>query len=433
MTRTIRRFAGAFLAIALSTTVMASAASAGGGGSSGSGGSSDTGITADTLKVAFVYPDTTALEQAGILAKLGDREQHFETFVNLANEAGGAGGRQIEVSAHTFPTPSTATDERAACVAATEDEEAAIIVFGGNQTEETALCDTDEHERVALAVAGNTRNATFRASQGRLFTNDMSAQRLMKNWVKALKKEGTLKGKTIGIVRGDSSAHDEVAKSLKKELDKAGFEVTEEVALPCAGLEACEQNEVGAERLQTQGVDAVFSLLNALANPTFITAADAIGFDPQWLASDYEFQVYDTTAQLFGAAKEPYDGAIGISTVVAIEEPDAPRTECNAQFTEATGVTAEPLTDEWQDIGTMCSMVGRIVEAADAAEAAGGLTQASFIDAYEQLTLQEGNRKGKWGPKKRDGYDSYQLYTFSADCTCWEPIDGSVGLDQKKK
>jgi hypothetical protein len=426
----MRRLAGAFLAIALSTTVMATAAGAAGGGGSGS---SDTGITADTLKVALVYPDTTQLEQAGILAKLGDREQHFQAFVDLANEAGGAGGRQIEVSAHTFPTPSTATDERAACVAATEDEGAAIVVFGGNQTEETALCVTDEHERIALAVAGNTRAPTFKASQGRLFTNDMSAPRLMKNWVKALKKEGTLKGKTIGIIRGDTSAHDEVAKTLKKELDKAGFEVTEEVALPCAGMQACEQNEVGAERLQTNGVDAVFSLMNAIANPAFIAAADSIGYSPQWLASDYEFQVYDTTAQLMAGSKEAYDGAIGISTVVAIDEPDAPRTECNAQFTEATGVSEEPLTDAWQDIGTMCSMVGRIVEAADAAEAAGGLTQASFIDAYEKLTLQEGNRKGAWSAKKRDGYDSYQLYTFSADCTCWEPIEGSVGLDQKKK
>jgi ABC-type branched-subunit amino acid transport system substrate-binding protein len=423
----MRRCAGAFLTIALSTTVFATAAAAGGGGGSG-----ETGITDDAFKVALLYGDTSGLEQAGIIAKIGDRQEHFQTFVDAANEAGGAGGRQLEVTTHTFPVPSTATDERAACVAATEDDGAAVVVFAGNQTEETLLCAADEHERIALVVAGNARPSTLKGAQGRLFMNDMSAPRLMKNWVKALKKEGTLKGKTIGIVRGDISAHEEVAKSLTKELKKAGFEVTEEVALPCAGLQACEQNEVGAERLQTNGVDAVFSLLSALANPAFITAADSIGFNPQWLASDFEFQVYDTTAQLMAGAKEPYDGAIGVSTTVAIDEPDAPRTECNAQYTEATGTTAEPLTDEWQDVGTMCNMVDRIVKAADAAEAAGGLTQASFIDAYEKLTLQEGNRKGKWGPKKRDGYDSYQLYEFSADCTCWESIEGTVALDQKK-
>ena len=333
----------------------------------GAGGTEEPGITADTLKVAFVYPDTTTLEQAGILARLGDRESHFKTFADLANEAGGAGGRQIEVSAHTFPTPSTATDERAACVAATEDEDAAIVVFGGNQTEETLLCTTEEHERIGLTVAGNPRSGTYSASDGRLFTNDMSAPRLMKNWVKALKKEGVLKGATIGIVRPDNSVHAQVAKSLKKALKKNGFEVTEEVALPCAGLSACEQNDVGGERLQTNGVDAVFSLLNAVAYPAFVAASNNIGFDPQWVSSDYEFQVYDTTAQFMAEVKDVYDGAVGLSTTVAIEEPDAPRTECNKRYSDVTGETEEPLSDAWQDIGTMCNMVDRIVRAANAA------------------------------------------------------------------
>jgi ABC-type branched-subunit amino acid transport system substrate-binding protein len=425
MTRTMRRCAGAFLAIALSTTVMATAAGAAGGGSSG-----ETGITPDAFKVALLYGDTSGLEQAGILAKIGDRQEHFQTFVDAANEAGGAGGRQLEVTTHTFPVPSTATDERSACVAGTEDDGAAVVVFAGNQTEETLLCAADEHERIALVVAGNARPSTLKAAKGRLFMNDMSAPRLMKNWVKALKKQGTLKGKTIGIVRGDISAHEEVAKTLTKELKKAGFDVTEEVALPCAGMQACEQNDVGAERFQTKGVDAVFSLLSALANPAFITAADSIGFNPQWLASDFEFQVYDTTAKLMAGAKEPYDGAIGISTSVKTPQPDAPRTECNQQYTDATGITAEPLTDEWSDVGTMCFMVDRIVKAADAAEAAGGLTQASFIDAYSKLTLQEGNRKGAWGPKKRDGYDTYQLFRFDAGCTCWQSIKGTATTDK---
>ena len=79
--------------------------------------------------------------------------------------------------------------------------------------------------------------------------------------------------------------------------------------------------------------------MNAIANPAFVAAADSIGYAPQWLASDYEFQVYDTTAQLMAGSKEAYDGAIGISTTVAIDEPDAARTECNEQFTDETGIT----------------------------------------------------------------------------------------------
>jgi hypothetical protein len=257
----------------------------------------------------------------------------------------------------------------------------------------------------------------------------MSANRLMKNWVKAVKKEGILKGATIGIVRPDDSAHEEVANTLKKQLKKAGFEVEEEVALPCEG-QSCQQADVGAQRLQTKGVDTLFSLLGAIPYPSFVSASNAIGYDPQWLSSDYEFQVYNTAARLFGDQKETYDGAIGISTTVYQSKPDQPGTQCNEQYTEATGEEFEPLTDGWSSVASMCYMVQSIVDAANKAEQAGGLTQESFVQAYEQGEVVAGKRKGKFGPDKHDAYDTYQLYEFSAECTCWEPIKGTVGSDK---
>ena len=425
MNRRIRRLSGLVVALVLSTAALATATAGAGGGAA-----EEPGLTADSMNVVLLYGDTAPLEQAGILAKIGDRLQHFQVFADAANEAGGAAGRQLNVTNKTYPVPGTPTDERTACLAATEDDDAFVVVFAGNQTEETILCVTDEHERIALAVAANASPSAYKGSSGRLFTNDPSTTRLMKMWVKALKKNGTLKGATIGIVRPDDTSHEAVGEVLTKELDKAGFEVTENVALPCAGLEACEQNEVGAERLQTKGVDTVFTLLNALANPAFVGAADSIGYRPQYVGSDYEYQVYDTTANLFGDTKAAYDGAIGLSTSIKETEPDAPRTECNATFTEVTGIEAEPLTDEWRDVGTMCGMVDRIVKAADAAEAAGGLTQESFIEEYEKFTIAEGERKGAWSPKKHDAYNTYQLYKFSAACTCWESIPGTEGTSK---
>jgi ABC-type branched-subunit amino acid transport system substrate-binding protein len=427
MARRMRRLAApllvvAFATAALSTTTLAAPRAAQGG--------EEPGLTADRVNVVMLYGDTSTLEQAGILAKIGDRLAHFKTFADTANEEGGAGGRQLNVTNHTYPVPSTPTDEREACIAGTEDDDAFIVVFAGNQTEETLNCVTEEHERIALAVAANARPDAYEAAGGRLFTNDPSTARLMKMWVKALKKQGVLKDKTIGIVRPDDSTHESVAEDLKKQLDKAGFEVEEEVALPCAGMQACEQSDVGAQRLQTKGVDVLFTLLNALSNPAFVGAANSIGYTPQYVSSDYEYQVYDTTAQLFGDNKEPYDGAVGLSTTVFLAKPDAPRTECNATYTDVTGIEAEPLSDEWQDVGTMCGMVDRIVQAADAAEAAGGLTQESFIKEWEKLTIQEGKRKGAWGPDKHDAYNTYQLYEFSADCTCWEPLKGTIGSDK---
>jgi hypothetical protein len=171
----------------------------------------------------------------------------------------------------------------------------------------------------------------------------------------------------------------------------------------------------------------VFSLLGALAYPSFVEASANIGYDPQWLASDYETQVYAATASLFTAQAEPYDGAIGLSTTVFIDEPDEPRTDCNDYYEETTGESWEPLSDGWSAVGGMCLMVERIVESLDQADESEGLTQASFVEAFEEQEVVEGARAGAFGPDKHDAYNTYQLYMFSADCICWEPIEGTIG------
>jgi len=424
MTRRIRRLGGLVAVLALSLGMWSTATNA----APRQADSTDIGVTADSINIAYVSGDTSALQEAGLVAFTGNGEEQFQTFATIANEAGGAAGRQINVTTHQYTVPSTATTERPACVAATEDDQAFIVVFQGGQSEETLLCVADEHETLALTIAATARDSAYKAAEGRLFGNDMSADRLMKNWVKAAKKKGLLKGATIGIVRPDFSLHEDVAKTLTKQLEKAGFEVADEVALPCEGS-SCEQADVGAQRLQSSGVDTVFSLLPAIPYPSLVGAAGSIGYKPQWLSSDFEFQVYDTTLQFFGDVKEAYDGAIGVSTSLAVTKEDAPRTKCNEQFTEATGTAYDFATQEdaWSNVATNCLMVERIVKAADAAEAAGGLTQASFIKEFEKLPVVEGKRAGSFTSKKHDAYNTYQLFEFdgSGELT-WTSVKGTV-------
>jgi hypothetical protein len=445
MTRRLQRLGGVALILALAVAACTSSddsddgagdttatteAASGGGGTGGDGSDSTVGITPDAINVSVVSGDTEALQEAGVIPLIGDVPSYFALFAERANQEGGAAGRQLTVTTHEFPVPGSATEQREACVAATEDDQAFIVTFVGGQTEETVLCVTEEHERLALGLTGNARRSTYQASDGRLFLNDMNSTRLMGNWVAALDEHGTLDDATIGIIRPDFSSHGEIAQTLTDELEAAGYEVAEDVALPCEPLsQSCEQSDVAVQRLQAGDVDTVFSLLTPLAGPSVVGAAETLGYDPQWLASDFETQVYAATAQLFEGQKDAYDGAIGISTTVAIDEPDQPRTECNEYYTEVTGETWEPLSDGWQAVGAMCLLVDKIVQAADAAEEAGGVNQASFIEQYEQLEVVEGERRGGFGPDKHDAFNTFQLYEFSAACTCWEPIEGTVGTD----
>jgi len=423
MARGLRRFAGLLLVVALSTAALASTTYA----APDAVGRADVGVTATSINVAFIYGDTSSLQQAGILAKIGDVGKDFKTFADLAGTS--AAGRKLVVTLHQYQVPSTATAERPACVASTEDDKAFIVVFLGGQTDQSLLCVAQEHKRIALAIDATALPSTYASAQGRLYTNSMSAGRLMTAWVQSAKKRGLLKGKTIGIVRPGDSAHVEVANSLKNALKSAGVKVAAEVALPCTAVQSCQQSDIGAQKLQGSNVNTVFSLLPAIPYPSFVQAAGAIGYHPQWLSSDYETQVYNTTAKLFGDAKTAYDGAIGISTTVLSTKADSVRLACNKQYTKATGIKFAPLSDGWNAVGTSCLMVGRIVKAATAAQAAGGLTQKSFLAQFAKLPVVEGNRKGAFGPNKFDAFNTYQLYKFGAGCTCWNSIKGTGGVN----
>jgi hypothetical protein len=425
MPRRVRRFGGLLAVLALFSAALATTTNA----VPRAVGRADVGVTADTINIDYVYGDTSGLQKAGLVSFTGDGGEQFKTFIDLANQNGGAAGRKFKVTTHQYTVPSTATSERPACVAATEDDQAFIVVFQGGQTEETLLCSADEHQRITLAIAANARAIAYPTAKGRLFTNDMSADRLMKVWVTAAKKQGLLKGKTIGIVRPDVSTHAALAKTLTQALKKAGFSVADEVALPCEG-QSCQQADVGAQRLQSANVDTLFSLLPAIPYPSFVGAAGQIGYHPQWLSSDFEFQVYNTTLQFFKDVMDSYKGAVGISTTVEIHKPDAPRTKCNADFTKATGTAYDfkKNFDAWSNVGTNCGMVERIVTAANAAQKAGGLTQKSFIREFEKLPVVEGNRKGSFTSKKHDAYNTYELYKVGPACTCWQPIKGSAGV-----
>ena len=425
MARGTRRFAGIVLIVALST-VASTAVS--GAARPRSVSRADVGVTANSINVDFVYGDTSSLQQAGILAKIGDVGADFKVFADRAGTS--AAGRKLVVTTQQYQVPSTATAERPSCVAATEDDKAFIVVFLGGQTDESLLCVAQEHQRVALAIDATARPSTYASAHGRLFSNSMSAGRLMKAWVQAVKKRGLLKGKTIGLVRPGDSAHVEVANFLKKALKSAGVKVAADVALPCTAVQSCQQSDIGAQKLQSSGVNTVFSLLPALPYPSFVQAAGAIGYHPQWLSSDYETQVYNTTAKLFGDAKTDYDGAIGISTTVLSTKADPARTQCNKEYTQATGTTYAPLSDAWNAVGTTCLMVDRIVKAATAAQAAGGLTQKSFLAQFAKLPVVEGNRKGAFGPNKFDAFNTYQLYKFGAGCTCWNALKGTIGVNK---
>jgi hypothetical protein len=210
-------------------------------------------------------------------------------------------------------------------------------------------------------------------------------------------------------------------------LEEAGFELAEDVSLPCAN-NRCEQNDVGARRLANAGVDAVFSFLGAVTYPAFVGEAEAQGFVPQWFSSDFENQVFATVAQFMAGVAGAYDGAIGTTAGLDTFDPDGPFVDCNARFTAATGIEYEFRTDPWQAVGNSCEMIGRIVRVLEAVEDEGrALDQAAFIEHMEQETVNLGDRRGRFGPDKHDAYDVLELRRFSEAASAGRPSRAPAG------
>ncbi|HUF85262.1 MAG TPA: ABC transporter substrate-binding protein, partial [Acidimicrobiia bacterium] len=382
-----RGWIGALLALAL----VGAACSESGGNGDGEGADRDrngdqpaaegstAGLTDTTINMAAIIPDLAPLVEAGLAPDFGDFRQNIGVFVDEFN-AEGVAGRQIEMDYHFFAAGSTAAEQQAACLAATQDSDAFVVMSTGGTHDETILCVTEQNQRLMLVMAGAFVSSVYERSEGRLFTNGMEIDRLMRNMVDMLDEEGELEDRTLGVVRADFPRDDEVVEALRGALDDQGYEVAEEVVLPCEG-NRCEQTDVGVQRLMAADVDGVFSLLGVLPYPAFVNEAGAQGYDPQWFSSDFENQVLETTAKFFEGSHEPYDGALGVTTSLDDVEVDEPRQDCNDRFTEVTGIEYEFDTDAWRAVGNACEMLTRIVNVIEAIEADGQpLNHTTFIE-----------------------------------------------------
>ena len=398
---------------------------------------STVGITDDTIKVAILRSDSKALEDAGILPDTGDIPRNYVVFAEQVNARGGAGGRNIEIVFHNYPPGASPTDQQAACIAATEDDQVAIVHFVGGVTAETVLCATEGHERIAYMLSGILPQEIYDRSNGLLFSHAMTTERLVSSWPTLADSLGLLEGRTLGLMRGDIGEHEVAAGVLRAALADAGYELADEVALPCQGT-TCSQVDIGLERMQAADVDTVFSLVPPSPFGIAVFLGAQADFKPQWLVSDIENMVFASVAQAVynrGADPTLFHGMYGLSYGLDRLSPDEHSIECNAAFTEATGIAYDEVENEdaWSAVGSTCLFIKNLEAAANwSQETYGTVNQTTLIQGFETLTdYKLGDITGSWSTTKHDAPDVVTLKELRADCACWVEVDGvRMLLDQ---
>ena len=186
--------------------VLASACSSSGNKTSATSASSGSekltatakGVTADSIKIGFSYPDLALLAKTGLLnIDNGPYEPIIKSIVDDVNKGGGINGRKLVLTTAPYNVLGT-TAQVASCTKLTEDDQVFAVI--GGFVGDNNLCVTQQHSTPLVSGYGSGFNqialskarapwATWGASDEHAFTA----------LVKLLDQQGKLKGQKIAV------------------------------------------------------------------------------------------------------------------------------------------------------------------------------------------------------------------------------------------
>ncbi len=285
----------------------------------------DTGIGADTITFVHMRTQIEEIVNLGFAAPVGDPTDMFDTFTRIVNErCGGVWGRKIdlrlvEVAALGVGGVDIDTLRNAACIKATEEHEAVVLLNATSFQGTAQLCVTEEHDS-ALIGHQTLPEEYVRRGGGRLFTTATTLEANLRALAEYLISIGALDGRRVGVVASNTPGEAEATEaSLVVTLQAAGVDVRVFDVLDCAGTSICIGGMAeSVQRLFEERVDVLFPTVNAITLPAYITEMVTQGFAPgdvKFYNSDFNSHGNEIVAGLiltFGgdAAGALYDGTV---------------------------------------------------------------------------------------------------------------------------
>ena len=430
----------------------------------------DSGIGADTITFVHVRTKIEEIADMGFAAPVGDTADMFDTFTHIVNDrCGGVWGRKIdlrlvEVAALGVGGTDIDTLRNAACIEATEDHEAVILLNSTSFQGTAQLCVTEEHDS-ALITHQALPAEYVRRGGGRLLTTATTLEDNLRALAHYAISTGALEGRRVGIVASNTPGEAEATEaSLVATLEAAGVDVRFFDVLDCAGTSVCIGGMAeSVQRLIEEGVDVLFPTVNALSLPAYIAELVTQGVAPgdvRFYNSDFNSQGNEVVSGLnvtFGgeAAGALYDGTVllvhGDSGRYRLTEyPAATAFDemCMREYAEnsATGEyydSRDPVqTNKHGMVGLVCSVYR--VALRGLYDAGPNPTRADIFAALENLGPVDlvSMLPGSLTPGKWTMGDSLQPVTFRYPCpfeglgtsadTCHVPSDYSelqVGIN----
>ena len=244
----------------------------------------DTGIGADSISLAHIRSRLEDLVAYGFASAVGDVAEMFDTFAAVVNEqCGGVRGRLIEMHTFEIAVAGDTVDQEsnAACIEATEDHHAVIVLGTSGFAGSGALCIVEDHE--TALITGSTMPEEFmRRGEDRLISLDPTAEDQLTWLALDLIQQGKLDGRIVGVIAPDTPGDFEpIEAGLVDVLEANGVEVAVFDQIGCQGGSFCTVGmQETVQRMLAGGVDVVFNMLNAVSLPGFVTEMVKQGYEP---------------------------------------------------------------------------------------------------------------------------------------------------------
>jgi len=229
------------------------------------------GVTNDSIKLGISLVDFDCIKQYTDTIRLGQTPV-YEAFIKYINDNGGVGGRKIVPDIKNY-CPLTNKQILTYCTAFTQDDNVFAVLgtfidFSGD----AQTCIAKQQKRL-LVTFDLTQAILDRSPPGYIVTPGSIPERSVGILLDLLKKQGTLKGKTVAVL-GDTNVKAVITNSIEPGLKDLGVKTGSTAILSINNggdtTQAQAQLDSFIEKWKTQGVNAIFMSGNFASAKQFV-------------------------------------------------------------------------------------------------------------------------------------------------------------------
>ena len=393
-----------------------------GGGDAGRA-SEAPGVDDGSITIGFGLPDLGAIGALGPGYDQGDPREHVTAILDALRAEGRlpVHGRDIRPVYRSYNIISPEA-QRAACEGLGADEEvfAAVPIHNFAAANE---CLAREYGVPTLTSEGQLESVMAR-SHPNLFTMQMSADRLARNFVEWADRKGVLDGERIGVYYPtEPELADMVEREIIGRIESKGHTVAARVQT-ADYTTGGPTDSVAVQRFRSNQVSVAILYVSPVAKTNFFTQAQAQLYEPRYLENDFAFSTTSTGSKTYPGSY--FDGTAGFTGMRFGEAPagiaESPEaTRCMEAIAARTGqrISRTDREAEYIAANQACDEIYLLVDALE--QAGPALSRDGLIRALEQTRDRRMGIHGNvsFSAQRHHGVDTWRELTWRQNCSCW--------------